>query len=762
MFRVPDSDDSMAPSTPDRNNYSFARPSTTPAGHPPRLPSVGASSTPAGAPSGGLFGGARPNFATKPYNPENSLFGSSPPKHHTFEGNGLGHMRTSSGGRPGPQPGRAVSAGVGRFLHNPTTAKSTAQQYDGGVDDDAEGEEDEDMDHSADDEPSIAQRPTNMLSSLSRSLASQYSMDEYQSTRMRVRNGAKQQEYDLLPLAKGLAPSTSRATIRESDNVVLETERIVESLHALRVDAPMPMGDALGDAVQQLLALWRTSSSQNLSNASTLAALLLGIHHPNCAISDKRDTSTSRSLIQPGSRTSVPKVLLDWINTERPTDDEFNDILAVTEGYSNDAAFWDMVLISAMRGQFAMTIKLLKGANFAVARTAEEDDGEGVLGYQGPKLRYATHAAEEAVLLLNKCPGLHGDWDIAGHDWAIFREWTYEAKINLQDFAEGESQSRFSMSQSFGGSRFGLSQSHANFSLSTHSRKVECKVPWSIYESLLKLYDILLGDEEELITWSESWIEAALFMTIWWNGKDEDFEEDNLAASRRSVGQAHRPRTTDVKAYTRRLAATLATTLESDDEVFSLKTNDPLEVGIACIMDDNVEGALHILRNFSLLAASAVAEVASAGEWFKRDDIFSELDQSDLLLLSYNQPSRAGLSKDDLLVSYALQLSSKEKFASQDGDASRVGWELAIEVLGRLDDTALANQRIQRILDELPLSSADQADRVIQLCTTLGMSDQALGIALVSTHPDYVHQSTTSYGQCSLHVFYCKLCIPRT
>lgn len=738
MFRVPDSDDSMAPSTPDRNRYSFAGPSTTPAGPPPHLSFAGVSSTPAGAPpASGLFGGAKPNFAPKPYNFDNSLFGSSPPKHHILEGNGLGHLRTSSDGRPGSQRGRVASAGFGRFPQNTTTVKTTNQQYYGGMnEEDAEGEEDEDMDDSAYNERPITQRPTAMRNSLSQSLASQYSIDEYRSTQMRVRSGAKQQQYDLLALAKGLAPTTSRATIRESGDIVLETERILENLHALRIDALKPINDALGDAAQDLLTLWRTSPSHNLSNASTLAALLLGIHHPNRNADELRDPSMSRSLIQPGSgpSTFIPKVLLDWINTERPADDEFSDILAMAGGYSKDTSFWDMVLISAMRGQFATTMKLLSGANFAVARTAEEDEGEGVSGYQGPKLQYATHAAEEALILLRQCPGLHNDWNITGHDWSIFRQRAYQAKLDLQDFAEGESQNRFSVSQSFGGSHFGLSQSYANFSLSTHSRKVECKVPWSIYESLLKLYDILLGDEEELLTWSETWIEAAVFMTIWWNGEEDDSDQESLAASRRSLGRAHRSRTTDVRAYSRRLAATLATTLESDEEVFSLKTSDPLEVGIACIMDDNVEGALHILRSFSLLAASAVAEVASAGEWFKRDGVFGELDQSDLLLLSYNQPSRTSLSKDDLLVSYAEQLSSTEQFARQDGSTSRVGWELAIEVLGRLDDTALANQRIQRILDELPLTSADQADRVIQLCHTLGMSDQALGIALVSTH----------------------------
>lgn len=592
--------------------------------------------------------------------------------------------------------------------------------------DDAEGEEDEDF---------ADERRMRMRDSLSQSLASRSSVGDYSSRQRIVHSGSKQQQYDLTSLAKGLTSKAEGATLTESDDIILETERLLAQLHdSLQGDVARDV--ILRDTAQGLLALWRTSASKKLSNATKLAELLLGIHHPGRMASEERALSASQAYLQlgPESFAPIPKILLDWINVQRPVDDEVNTVLSQSGGYSAHVYFWDMVQVTALRGQLATTLDLLNGANFAVAHTAQED--EETLGYKGSKLQYATHAAQEAGNLLRQCPGLHNDWDVRGHDWSIFRQKAHQARRNLEELAEGESQSRFSMSQSMGGSYFGLSQSRANFSLSTHSRKVECKVPWSVYDQLLKLYNILVGDEDEILTWSETWIEATLFLTIWWDGEEDELLQGSLAASRRSLTQSHRFRSTDVKAYIGRLSAALAAVLDGGDESFTLMTNNIFEIGVASILDDSVEGVLYALRSLSLVAASAVAEVAAAGDWLKRSDgIFGQLDQSDLMLLSYNQPSRTGISKDDLLVAYADQLSPKEQLTNQNGSASRPGWELAIEVLGRLDDTILGNQRIQQILDGLPLTTVEQVDKVTQLCHNMGLSEQAVGIARVSAFP---------------------------
>jgi hypothetical protein len=718
MFRVPDS--SSPPSTPGRHGYSANMPSTTPAGPPPGKSFI--SSTPAGPPpTGGLFG-TKPNFQLgRSEFSQSNLFGSSPPKHEVLEGIGSGRFKASADGRPGSRRGRPSSPGFGRF---PNTQQPDQHAMD---EDDAEGEEDEDMGN-----PN--ERRARMRDSFSQSFASRSSVDGYDDGQRIVRSGSKQQEYDLTSLAKGLTSKADRGILIESDYVMLETERLLARLQGEALEGEGSKAKIIGDTAQELLALWRTSSTKRLSQATTLAELLFGIHHPGRLVAEARTLSASRALTphDPESFTPIPKVLLDWLNTQRPVDEEINDVLGQSGGYSGHVYFWDIVHVTAVRGQLTTTLELLDGANFAVAHTAQDD--EGTNGYRGSKLDHATHAAQEATNLLRQCPAFNSDWDIKGHDWSIFRQLARQAKRNLEHLAEGESQNRFSMSQSLGGSHFGLSQSRANFSLSTQSRKVECKVPWSVYDRLLKFYNVLIGDEEEVMDLSDTWIEATLLLTIWWNGEEDELVQRSLAASRRSFAHPRRSQIADVKAYSGRLAAALAAVVDGGEESFAPMTNNPFEIGVASILDDNVDATLHILRSFSLVEASAIAEVASAGGWLKRSDgIFGHLDQSDLMLMSFNQPSQTGLSKDDLLVAYADQLSPKDQLKSHDGSLSRPGWELAIEVLGRLDDPVLGTQKIQKILDELPLTSVEQVDKVTQLCHNMGLSDQALGIARVST-----------------------------
>ncbi|KAF2450747.1 hypothetical protein P171DRAFT_427060 [Karstenula rhodostoma CBS 690.94] len=732
MFRVPDS--SSPPSTPGRHGYSVNVPSTTPAGPPPGPSFI--SSTPADPPPRDLFG-TRPNFVPGRSEFGQSLFGSSPPKNDLLEGLGSARFGTSAEGRPGSHRGRTSSSGFGHF---PNSQQPDEHAMD---DDDAEGEEDEDMDGSN-------ERRIMVRDSFSQSFASRSSMDDYNAGQRLVQSGSKQRQYDLTSLAKGLTSKADLGTLIESDHVVLETERLLARLQDCALEGEGSKSEILGDTAQKLLALWQTSSAKKLSQATTLAKLLFAIHHPAHLTDEARTLSASRALTQHGSEsfTPIPKMLFDWLNTERPVDDEIDEVLGQSGGYSSHVYFWDTVLVTALRGQFTTTLELLNGANFAVAYTSQED--EGTSGYKGSKLDHATRATQEVVNLLRRCPALNDDWDIKGHDWSIFRQLARQAKRNLEDLAEGDSQNRFSMSQSLGGSHFGLSQSRANFSLSTHSRKVECKVPWSVYDRLLKFYHVLIGDEETIMDFSQTWIEATFLLTIWWNGEEDELAQGSLAASRRSLAQSRRSQITDARAYSARLSAALQAVFDGRDDAFTLMTNNVLEVGIASILDENVDGALHILRSLSLVAASAVAEVANAGGWLKRSDgIFSHLDPSDLLILSYNQPSQTGLSKDDLLVAYANQLSPKAQLKSHDGSISRPGWELGIEMLGRLDDTVLGNQQIQKILDELPLTSVEQVDKVTQLCHNMGLSDQALGIA--RKFAEYLQANTQNYGDAILY-----------
>ncbi len=499
-----------------------------------------------------LFGSSRPNF-NKPnsYAFDTSAFASSPPKNGVLEGIGSGSIGTSTSGRPTFQRGRTTSSGgIRRPSFSPDDAldRDAEGESDDDMEDDDEEEEDDDEDDEMDEEEDSeeeeehfsAQRRNKALSRLSQSVISKTSASEIDPGPVLVHSGTKQSQFDFLALAKGLAPSIDRATLHESDPMILETERLMEKAHAsLDSDTPEKRTEVLGQVAQELVTVWQTSAKTasksnlsssrsgttvGLSHANRLASLLLNLHHPPRLETSQRNPSLALIPARSEARhfTSVPRVLLDWLNKTYSGDSEVELVLKEPRGYSKNASFWEAVHVTAVRGNFAQTIQLLQGAKLEVAETAQHD-GLGNNGYTGSHLRFANDAVRSALELLHECPAVAtGDWDIKGHDWNIFRQRAHQAYVDLQEFAEGESVSRQSVSQPFQASHFGISQSQASFQLSVASRRAESKVPWSVYENLRKLYQLLLGNEEEILTISADWIEAALGLTIWWNGEEEE------------------------------------------------------------------------------------------------------------------------------------------------------------------------------------------------------------------------------------------------
>lgn len=770
MFRVPSP--TSPPSTPGRYYYAHAQqpPSSTPAGPPPdraRLPS----STPAGPPPGmsnGLFGSVRPAFDPKPESfGATSLFGSSPPKHDLLEGVGSGSIGTSAFGRPQAQRGRATSSGQFRAI-NSTRNQAPGRdaegdtddddytddedQYEDDIDDEDEGDEDEE-------EPFSPQRRNKTQSRFTQSVASRTSATDMESGPALVRSGAKQTQFDLLALAKGLTSDTGSSSLREPDHVILDTERLVEKVYeSLQSDSPEKRAEVIGTVAHELIAAWRAASKSGprasvssnraegaleLSQSTQLAALLLTLHHPPQVVLNQRASALALVSTRPESKqyTPVPKALLDWLNATFDGGSEVTEVLKQKGGYSRHPSFWEVVHVTIARGNFSQTLQLLQGAQLENAETAEHD-GLGRAGYSGTHLQYANHALRQALDLLRECPAIASeDWDIKGHDWTIFRQRVQQTCANLEEFAEGESVSRHSISQPFQAAHFGISQTQASFQLSVASRKAESKVPWSVYENLQRMYQLLLGNEEEILTLSADWIEATIGLTVWWNGEDEDLAQGSLAASRRSLMRSQRVRPVDVtpvKAYTQRLSAALAAVIQNSDEDFSINAVDRFEVGLACVLDDNAEGALQILQGWSLMIASAVAEIASAGEWFKgAKGLLDQFDQDDLMVLSYSEQQQPkGVTKDDLLVAYSDLLASRAQITGKEDQESKEGWEMAVQVLGRLDDTIGANERIERILNDLPLESSARVDKITQLCHNLGLSQHAVTIAQVRCRPE--------------------------
>ena len=568
---------------------------------------------------------------------------------------------------------------------------------------------------------------------------------------------------DFNGIAKGLAAAEGPAQLEEDEDVILETEAITSQLAHVE---PSDEEEILTDISRELRELWEgtgyvgsrqeghigPTDDSGFAKASFVASLILQLYHP-VSTGDGRGASTSRRGKSSAQYTPMPKILLNWMDRHH---DPLSQVLleetsAYTEGFSAAPDFWNTVFSLLLHGRFQQTISLLEKANFRVAATAEADGFED--GYIGKALFNVDKVVLQAVEILKRCPALaSNEWDMTSLQWSNYRREIQKAISDLKKFAEGhvdrdETQDDFAASAH----NFKSQARNSNFNLTASIRRAESKVPWSVYENLQNMYNHLLGSADDIIASSFDWLEAAISLTIWWDGSEESgFQgRESLAASRRSLSQGLGRREVDVTpavAYRKKLAENLRYVTMSkkdpedeDEEASELQVNttDLVEVSLACTLTGNVEAVLSLLEIMSLPVASVVAEIASIGGWIsgtRHDkDLMRTFDKSDLMVLGLSsdnndaEPNR----KDKLLSLYAEALANKPELRSADGKRVMEGWELAIAVLSRLDDDELADERIGEILGSLQLISAERVNKVVSLCQDLGMDKHAVDTAEV-------------------------------
>lgn len=575
-------------------------------------------------------------------------------------------------------------------------------------------------------------------------------------------------------IARNIASQFGIAKLDDPDNLILETEILVnrlDTLYTVSEEQEKAVEVTLPAVTEELKALWHgcreeikdksamehdyvigigpSDSSPAVLKAIFLASLLLQLHHPPAArgkqafatTRSNRSSHFSTSLqsnYTPLKLTALPKVLIDWLGDNH---DPFEIAIANLFGYQpNPTAhlnFWDLLFSITLRGQISQVIKLLKKADFKMARTARED-GQGQDGYQGMQLGNIERAINRAVQLLELCPVIQDeDWDVTGSDWRIFRKRVEQALDDLAIFAEGHDRDRDPVESAFEAENFGIKSPAMNISHST--RRAESRVPWTIYQNLKAMYGILLGGTPEILSSAQDWVEATVGLAVWWDGDDDDDEVavGSLAMTRRSLRHSHSrgTRLVDVNpitAYLRRLSfAFEQATEDSNENLFKINSLNPMEIGLASVFQGNAEGVIGLLRGWSLPIASAVVEIASLGGWYDSPPTMIDgFNESDLMVLSsYDQPVQA-VKRDSILVGYADAIFKRDKIQDSKKEAKE-GWELSIAILTRLDDTDLANKKVGDLLSRIPLSSDQRVDKLLGICRDFSMDRDAQAISEV-------------------------------
>jgi hypothetical protein len=362
----------------------------------------------------------------------------------------------------------------------------------------------------------------------------------------------------------------------------------------------------------------------------------------------------------------MPQALLKWLDTYHvPFVDDFDRVHMTRPSPAADEQFWDSVFASLLRGKLDQLICLLKDAGWENAYTATED-GSFAAGYTGAQLENTNDVIDQVIDILETCPAVqHANWDVKSGEWNAFRHRVRRAIDDLETLSGGDlDQSRSANNM------FQQSLDESTMSMSTASRRAESRVPHSVATNVSTLYRLLLGEVEDIMLTSQDWLEASIYLTVWWDGSD-DFGAGDLSRSGMRKSVAQKPREVDVSplaAYRARLSDAFAKVLQEPDEVFSPNTNDVVEVGLACILEDNVAGAIGVLRTLSMPITVSLVELATIGDWLpfpppqRHDHLLDQgFSKEDLLVLSHG-PTQANsdvIDRDRLLGEYADLLAGR-------------------------------------------------------------------------------------------------------
>jgi len=543
-------------------------------------------------------------------------------------------------------------------------------------------------------------------------------------------------------IAKDLYNQMGIPTTDEPDDIILSTEAIITRLYDEGIaadDNNELLQRALKVIPGELTKLWAThhdrtaiySSEEyatvigpgprasNFANANFLAGLALQIHHPK--IDDAKSLDPK---VKP-----LPQILLEWIDEHHdPYPDQFQQVQAHRPSPANHPLFWITILNALLRGKVVAVVNIMKNAGWRHAHLAiEEIHSQPGHGYTGVALANVEKVIGAATQVLSLCPAVHGDWNVRGSEWTLFRLRVVRALEDLKTFAEGSDKDRYFSETD----RFGRS-SLAEKSYSQTARKAESRVPWDIYQNLLSFYGIVIGESSAIIAHAQDWCEATVGLLVWW---DEGHEDRQLVLSRSQVKRRTSSKESDAEIFLRKLRRSFELVVTAESTDFQVNTMNPVEVGLASLFEGDSESVVGFLRAWSGPVSSAVAEVATLAGWLPQAEPQSlinmgSLDQDDLDLLGINSsPSKTDGVKDRTLILYANSVSQRKQMKSS--GITREGWELAIAILGRLDSDSRSEEMVGDFLRDFPLNSSTTVDRLWRLLNDIGMARHAESTAEV-------------------------------
>jgi hypothetical protein len=572
--------------------------------------------------------------------------------------------------------------------------------------------------------------------------------DIFRASVVQTGGAARRREFRYAAIARDAYHQLGTAPITEPAQVILGTENLISRLYDEGVgeaEDEEKMDDTLAAVAGKVTALWKSHVDKlprpteehaaemgpgphatDFEKAYYLANLALQIHHT-------RYDDGGMGRAEP-----LPETLFRWLDEYHDMyGNQAEEILRCRPSPAYHSLFWQAVFIALLRGKVGDAVALLRQAGWGHVRRGQR----GEYAYVGRALENVQRAAEQTIAVLESCPGHDGNWEIWSSDWTLFRVRAQGALEHLRRFAEGRE-------GAFGESTFSASISsepRSRQSMAGMARRAESQVPWEIYENLNIVFDIVLGKQGAILEAAQDWLEATVGLFGWWDEQKTTTEKPFSMSRSQALVLASTP-TSDSESYLDRLARAFHAAVESD---FHFNAQNPVEIGMACVFEDNIKVVVGLLRGWSLPVAAAVAEIASLGKWlpphhpsgaFGLEDL--DMDDLEVLGMDPGAPDEIDGIKDSTLVQYAQALADCEGLSAVKDRSgySREGWELAISVLGRIDSPERSDEMVrdlvEHLVQELHVDSNETVDRLWALLNELGMIEYAQDTAEVSSWRD--------------------------
>lgn len=535
-------------------------------------------------------------------------------------------------------------------------------------------------------------------------------------------SGRKEAKY--ATMARNLYTEMGFAFIAETPKLVLRTEDLINRLYDEGIGAQEDP-----DRLDESLSFISASLSESWAEYAAKLPLPQGEDMAGVGPSQRdepfRKAAFVADLVLRLHRARLPedqaqaapltKALFEWAQESSSLyRTQVDDVLHHQPSPACHGLYWQTLSGALLRGDVNSATKLLREAGWRDVKKGARGDK----AYTGQALENVQRAAKMASDMLDMCPGKSDNWDIFGSDWTLFRIQAKGSLDKLQRFAEGKDRPVFAGQGGNGQDRVS--------SLARMARKAESQVPWDIYEHLQGIFEVAIGVPDAILEIAQDWSEATVGLFGWWE-TSRSHHGQSLRMSRSQTLALSQP-SAGTDAYFDRLAEAFHIVVEAE---FHFNAMNPVEVAIVSAFEGNFAAVVGFLRAWSLPVASAVAELASLGNWLPKLEspnliALDSLDMEDLDILGVKPQGKDETEgiKDTTLVQYARELAGIDRL-----DEQRDGWEVAIQVLGRMDSAErseeMVGELLRDILDSLDADSSRTVDKLWRILNDLGMIQYA-------------------------------------